>query len=85
MAPRDKIQPLLTNELTIINVGLEGFAEDMAAGNVTFAATGVSEGPMLKGVRLSPGGAITHSMVMRSRTGTFRFIEGHHDFTRIDG
>ena len=31
MAPRDKIQPLLTNELTIINVGLEGFAEDMAA------------------------------------------------------
>jgi hypothetical protein len=31
VAPRDKIQPLLTNELTIINVGLEGFAEDMAA------------------------------------------------------
>ncbi len=60
-------------------------ASDMARGNVTFAATGVSEGPMLKGVQLFPGGAITHSMVMRSRTGTFRFVEGHHDFTRTDG
>ncbi|MEK9754548.1 MAG: class II fructose-bisphosphatase [Rhodospirillaceae bacterium] len=57
-------------------------AEEMARGNVTFAATGVSEGPMLNGVDLYPGGGVTHSMVMRSRTGTFRFIEGHHDFTR---
>jgi len=60
-------------------------AHDMARGNVTFAATGVSEGPMLNGVELLPDGAITHSMVMRSRTGTFRFIEGHHDFSRSDG
>lgn len=60
-------------------------AEDMARGNVTFAATGVTEGPMLNGVDLYPGGAVTHSMVMRSRTGTFRFIEGHHDFARGDG
>ncbi len=56
--------------------------EEMAGGHVTFAATGVTPGPMLNGVRLSPHGAVTHSMVMRSRTGTFRFIEGHHDFTR---
>lgn len=35
MAPQDKIQPLLTNELTIINVGLEGFAEDLAAEGAT--------------------------------------------------
>jgi len=60
-------------------------ASEMARGNVTFAATGVSEGPMLNGVELFPDGAITHSMVMRSRTGTFRFIEGHHDFSRSDG
>jgi len=39
----------------------------------------------LKGVQLTPGGAVTSSMVMRSRTGTFRFIEGHHDFTKDDG
>lgn len=60
-------------------------ADEIARGNVTFAATGVSEGPMLNGVELFPGGAITHSMVMRSRTGTFRFVEGHHDFTRDNG
>ncbi|MEK9723877.1 MAG: class II fructose-bisphosphatase [Rhodospirillaceae bacterium] len=57
-------------------------AEDLAGGHVTFAATGITQGPMLNGVRLRPGGAVTHSMVMRSRSGTFRFIEGHHDFTR---
>ena len=56
--------------------------EDMASGNVTFAATGVTYSDMLEGVRCVPGGAITHSMVLRSTTGTLRFIEGHHDFIR---
>ncbi|MDP6896063.1 MAG: class II fructose-bisphosphatase [Rhodospirillales bacterium] len=56
--------------------------EDMAGGHVTLAATGITQGPMLNGVRLAPEGAVTHSMVMRSRTGTFRYIEGHHDFRR---
>ena len=56
--------------------------QEMAGGHVTFAATGITQGPMLNGVRLSPEGAVTHSMVMRSRTGTFRYIEGHHDFRR---
>ena len=56
--------------------------EDMASGNVTFAATGVTYSDMLEGVRHAPGGAITHSMGLRSTTGTLRFIEGHHDFIR---
>ena len=56
--------------------------EDMASGNVTFAATGVTYSDMLEGVRHVPGGAVTHSMVLRSMTGTLRFIEGHHDFIR---
>ena len=56
--------------------------EDMASGNVTFGATGVTYSDMLEGVRHVPGGAITHSMVLRSTTGTLRFIEGHHDFIR---
>ncbi len=54
---------------------------DMARGDVMFAATGVTSGPMLKGVRRSPAGAITHSLVMRSKSGTMRFIEAHHNFT----
>ncbi|WP_424812154.1 class II fructose-bisphosphatase [Roseococcus sp. YIM B11640] len=53
---------------------------DMASGEVMFAATGVTSGPMLRGVRLVPGGAITHSIVMRSKTGTVRYVEGRHNF-----
>ncbi|MCB9964172.1 MAG: class II fructose-bisphosphatase [Rhodospirillales bacterium] len=60
--------------------------DDMAApGNVMFAATGVTDGPMLKGVRRFPGGAVTHSIVMRSKSGTIRRIEAHHNFHRKTG
>ncbi len=55
--------------------------EDMAGGNVMFAATGVTTGPMLNGVRRSATGAITHSIVMRSKSGTVRYIEAHHNFS----
>jgi fructose-1,6-bisphosphatase II / sedoheptulose-1,7-bisphosphatase len=53
---------------------------DLASGDVMFAATGVTSGAMLRGVRRFGGGAVTHSMVMRSRTGTVRYIEAHHNF-----
>jgi fructose-1,6-bisphosphatase II / sedoheptulose-1,7-bisphosphatase len=53
---------------------------DLAKGNVMFAATGVTSGAMLKGVRRFHGGAITHSLVMRSKSGTVRYIEAHHRF-----
>ncbi|MDA0306448.1 MAG: class II fructose-bisphosphatase [Proteobacteria bacterium] len=56
--------------------------EEMASGNITFAATGVTHSAMLEGVRHYSGGAITHSMVLRSMTGSFRLIECHHDFIR---
>jgi len=54
--------------------------EDMARGDVMFAATGVTSGAMLRGVRRSGHGAITHSIVMRSKSGTIRYIEAHHNF-----
>lgn len=53
--------------------------------NVMFAATGVTDGAMLKGVRRFAGGAVTHSIVMRSKSGTVRRIETRHDFTRKAG
>lgn len=57
--------------------------DDLAKGdNVMFAATGVTDGTMLRGVRRFPGGAKTSSMVMRSKSGTVRYIEGVHDFKR---
>ncbi|HEX6840318.1 MAG TPA: class II fructose-bisphosphatase [Stellaceae bacterium] len=55
---------------------------DLAKGDVMFAATGVTSGTMLQGVRRFAGGAVTHSMVMRSKTGTVRFIEAQHNFER---
>jgi fructose-1,6-bisphosphatase II / sedoheptulose-1,7-bisphosphatase len=58
---------------------------DMARGDVMFAATGVTDGAMLRGVRRFHGGAATHSMVMRSKTGTVRMIEAHHNFARKPG
>ncbi len=56
--------------------------EDMAGGDVMFAATGVTDGSMLEGVRRFAGGARTHSIVMRSKTGTVRWIAARHDFVR---
>ncbi len=53
---------------------------EMARGDVMFAATGVTDGSMLKGVKRWPGGASTHSIVMRSATGTVRWIEAQHNF-----
>jgi fructose-1,6-bisphosphatase II / sedoheptulose-1,7-bisphosphatase len=53
---------------------------DMARGEVMFAATGVTTGPMMRGVRRTAHGAYTHSIVMRSKSGTVRYIEGHHNF-----
>jgi fructose-1,6-bisphosphatase II / sedoheptulose-1,7-bisphosphatase len=55
---------------------------DLAKGDVMFAATGVTSGTMLQGVRRFAGGAVTHSMVMRSKTGTVRIIEAQHNFDR---
>ena len=48
--------------------------------DVMFAATGVTDGDMLKGVRFFGGGARTHSIVMRGKTGTIRHIEAEHHF-----
>jgi fructose-1,6-bisphosphatase II / sedoheptulose-1,7-bisphosphatase len=55
---------------------------DLAHGDVMFAATGVTNGTMLQGVRRFAGGASTHSMVMRSKSGTVRIIEAQHNFER---
>jgi len=52
------------------------------SGDVMFAATGVTDGDLLRGVRFFGGGARTHSVVMRYRSGTIRFIEATHRFDR---
>ena len=51
--------------------------------DVFYAATGVTHGELLDGVRYVPGGAWTHTVVMRSRTGTVRYITAHHRFDKL--
>jgi fructose-1,6-bisphosphatase II / sedoheptulose-1,7-bisphosphatase len=58
---------------------------ELAKGDVMFAATGVTDGSLLRGVRRWKGGGRTHSIVMRSKTGTVRFIEAIHNFERKPG
>ena len=59
--------------------------EDLARGDVMFAATGVTDGTMLKGVRRRAGRLYTESIVMRSKTGTTRLIEAEHLMSRKTG
>jgi fructose-1,6-bisphosphatase II len=54
--------------------------EELAKGDVMFAATGVTGGDFLRGARFVSGGAQTHSVVMRSKTGTVRYLETRHQF-----
>lgn len=50
---------------------------------VFFAATGISGGTFLKGVKYTGNGAITHSMVIRAKTGSLRYMEAHHNWNRL--
>ncbi|HMS56664.1 MAG TPA: class II fructose-bisphosphatase [Fimbriimonadaceae bacterium] len=54
--------------------------EDLASGNVIFAATGITSGDLLKGVRYRRGFALTESIIMRSGEGTIRRIETIHRY-----
>ena len=56
--------------------------EEIAKGHVTFAATGITTGDLLQGVRFTREGARTHSVAMRSETMTIRFVEAIHKFRK---
>ena len=59
--------------------------DDLAASdNVFFAATGVTDGRLLKGVSYAPGKAFTQSMVMRSRSGTIRYVDSEHRLEKLN-
>ena len=55
---------------------------DLAKGDVMFSATGVTDGTMLKGIHFKNNKASTHSVVMRSKTNTVRYITAEHDLTK---
>jgi len=60
--------------------------DDLVAGdNCFFAATGITDGDLLKGVHYNRHGATTQSLVMRSRSGTVRFVDAQHQHKKIEG
>jgi fructose-1,6-bisphosphatase II len=58
--------------------------DDLVRGdNTFFAATGVTDGDLLRGVRYQHGGARTHSLVMRSKSGTVRTLQATHSMEKL--
>jgi fructose-1,6-bisphosphatase II len=58
--------------------------DDLVAGeNVFFAVTGITHGPLVQDVQYREDRVITHSMVMRGRSGTVRYVEGHHQVEKL--
>ena len=57
-------------------------SKDLAAGNnILFCATGISPSPLLQGVHIEGKTAVTHSVLMRIKSKTVRFVEAHHDLS----
>jgi fructose-1,6-bisphosphatase II len=83
LRPRNDAEAEKVQEAGVRDLGHVFTIDELVAGkNVLFAATGVTDGDVLKGVRSFGGGARTHSLVMRSRSGTVRFLETTHRFDR---
>jgi fructose-1,6-bisphosphatase II len=81
--PRDKAEREQA-EIDGLDLGRILTTRDLAAGeDVFFAATGISEGEVLKGVRYYGHGARTQSIVMRSYSGTIRMVEAEHNFEKL--
>lgn len=75
-------QKTRAKRMGVTDFGKKYTMNDLAHGDVMFAATGVTDGSMLGGVRRYAGGARTSSIIMRSKTGTVRVIEAEHNFGR---
>jgi fructose-1,6-bisphosphatase II len=75
-AERAKLQRIGLNDVQQILA-----IDDLVPGHdALFVATGITNGDVLKGVRLSGKGATTHSLAIRCQTGTIRFIQTEHRF-----
>ncbi len=84
LAPRDDAE-----KRSLIDDGFDLDAvlttDDLVSGDdVFFAATGITSGYLLRGVKYWPDGATTYSMVMRSRSGTVRRVEAEHRFEKLE-
>ena len=82
LKPRNQGEIDRARKMGITDINRIYTSEELAKGEVMFAATGVTSGDFLKGVRFFGGGCETHSVVMRSKTGTVRFVTSTHRFDK---
>ena len=82
LRPRNQEEAARSLDMGVDDINKVFSIEDLASGNVMFCATGVTDGKFLRGVKFKSWGAITHSMVMRSQSGTVRRIEAEHHFDK---
>jgi fructose-1,6-bisphosphatase/sedoheptulose 1,7-bisphosphatase-like protein len=80
LRPRNDEEIVRARKMGITDMNRIYTAEELAQGEVMFAATGVTTSEFLRGVRFFGGGAETWSVVMRSKTGTIRYVEARHRF-----
>jgi fructose-1,6-bisphosphatase II / sedoheptulose-1,7-bisphosphatase len=80
LKPRNAHEIERAKTMGITDINKKFSIEELAAGDVMFAATGVTDGDYLQGVHFVPGGATTQSVVMRSKTRTIRVINATHYF-----
>jgi fructose-1,6-bisphosphatase II len=85
LVPRNNDEIARAKRMGITDMSKIYKAEELAGGEVMFAASGVTTGDFLRGVRFFGTGCETHSVVMRSKTGTVRFIQSRHRFDTKPG
>lgn len=80
--PRNDDEIVRAKEMGVEDIEKVLNIDALASGNVMFVATGVTDGSLLDGVKFKSWGAITHSIVMRSMSGTIRHIRAEHHFDK---
>jgi fructose-1,6-bisphosphatase II len=80
LKPRNQDEIERAGRMGIADIDHVFAIDELASGDVMFAATGVTDGFLLRGVRFLGDGAESFSVVMRSRSGTIRFIRARHRF-----
>jgi fructose-1,6-bisphosphatase II len=83
LLPQNEEELERCKKMGIADVGRVLLMEDLVKGDdAIFAATGVTDGELLKGVQYNGNVGTTHSVVMRAKSGTVRFIDGKHSLQK---
>lgn len=82
LKPRNNDEIERAKKMGIPDINKVFTMDELARGNVFFVATGVTDGSFLEGVKFKSWGATTHSIVMRSESGTIRHIRAEHHFDK---